>query len=212
MMQKKVYSNCRNLNMFFRDKKSYDFAKEHFENHNTKVHLSPDIALYYDEMKTKSVKEDLMICLRNDREKETQQNIINWSKKYAENNSMKLTITDTVQKNSVPLWMRDKKIQSKTNEFRNSKIVVTDRLHGMIFAVIANTKCVVFDNLTNKVSGVHSLWLKNNPNIVFLSKDCSEEELTFAISNLLSLNNESSNWRQEILSSFHSMRFVIESE
>ena len=44
---------------------------------------------------------------------------------------------------------------------RTKKVVVTDRLHCMIFCAITKTPCVVFDNSNNKTSGVFSSWLKD---------------------------------------------------
>ena len=46
----------------------------------------------------------------------------------------------------------------KFKEFSGYKMVVTDRLHGMIFATVTNTPCIAFDNVSKKVSGVHA-WI-----------------------------------------------------
>lgn len=40
-------------------------------------------------------------------------------------------------------------------------VLVTDRLHGMIFAYITGTPCIVMDNKTNKVFGVYEEWLSD---------------------------------------------------
>ena len=45
--------------------------------------------------------------------------------------------------------------------FKKSKVVVTDRLHGMIFCAITKTPCVAIDNSNHKISGVYDAWLKD---------------------------------------------------
>lgn len=39
-------------------------------------------------------------------------------------------------------------------------MVITDRLHGMIFAAITGTPCIAFDNISKKVSGVYK-WIES---------------------------------------------------
>ena len=46
-------------------------------------------------------------------------------------------------------------IKKKIVEFSSCKIIVTDRLHGMIFSLIAGVPCVAIDNKNHKVSGVY---------------------------------------------------------
>ena len=46
----------------------------------------------------------------------------------------------------------------KLDEFRKSKLVVTDRLHGMLFAAITGTPCIALGNSSGKVKGVYD-WL-----------------------------------------------------
>lgn len=54
---------------------------------------------------------------------------------------------------------REELLEEKWQEFRNSELVVTDRLHGVIFAAITSTPCIVIDNYNHKVKGVYQ-WLK----------------------------------------------------
>jgi pyruvyl transferase EpsI len=58
--------------------------------------------------------------------------------------------------------MRDEQLQAKWQEFAASRLVITDRLHAMIFAVITGTACIAVDNKSKKVSGVYE-WLQDVP-------------------------------------------------
>ena len=58
------------------------------------------------------------------------------------------------------------------SEFASCKLVITDRLHGMIFSAITGTKCFALDNLSKKVSGGYE-WVKDLGYIT-LCKDTDE--------------------------------------
>ena len=55
-------------------------------------------------------------------------------------------------------------------------MVITDRLHGMIIAALANTPCLAFDNLSKKVSGVNA-WIKNLDYVKCVGKQDFSREL-----------------------------------
>ena len=67
-------------------------------------------------------------------------------------------------------------LNKKLDEFAKAEIVITDRLHGMIFATITGTPCIAFDNLSNKVSGVYE-WIMDQSYVKCIDFDrCGMEE------------------------------------
>ena len=54
---------------------------------------------------------------------------------------------------------REQSVREKLEEFSQAELVITDRLHGMIFSAITSTPCIAMDNLSRKVSGGYE-WLK----------------------------------------------------
>ena len=52
-------------------------------------------------------------------------------------------------------------------QIKKSKLLITDRLHGMIFAVITNTPCIAFANKSGKVKGVYNWISKDNDYVKF---------------------------------------------
>ena len=50
---------------------------------------------------------------------------------------------------------------TKRDKFSKAELVITDRLHGMIFSVITKTPCLVFDNKNHKISETYTAWLKD---------------------------------------------------
>ena len=53
--------------------------------------------------------------------------------------------------------------------FARSEIVITDRLHGMIFAAITGTKCIVLNSKSPKIKGCFE-WIKDLKYIYFLNE------------------------------------------
>jgi pyruvyl transferase EpsI len=59
-------------------------------------------------------------------------------------------------------------VYGKLDEFAKSKLVITDRLHGMIFSAITGTPCIVFANSNGKVEAEYQ-WIQSLPYIRFVS-------------------------------------------
>lgn len=187
-ISKKIYNGHKNLSLCLREKVSYEFCKSNFQNVN--IVLVPDIVLCLYGKKFKQVdrKDDILICFRHDAEKKMSskefENITDILKKYGN-----LKYTDTVIKKVIYPILRKKFLFEKLIEFSSSRLVVTDRLHGMIFAAITKTPCIVFSNYNHKVKGVYS-WIKDLNYIVYME---NEEELEEKVSALLKLHEEDFN-------------------
>lgn len=75
--------------------------------------------------------------------------------------------TDTVRPGKVPPELGDEAVHGKLEEFSSYRLIVTDRLHGMVFAALTGTPCIVLDNCDHKVRGVYD-WLRQNPYVRYL--------------------------------------------
>ena len=158
----KLYSSNTNLMMFAREKYSYNIMKNNFEN---QIYLFPDIVLF--EKYEDSIKrEDCLICMRNDLEKGISSNTQNKIIDLVSKNN-KIIYNDTVIANNVLKENRVEELNKILEKIGNSKLVITDRLHGMIFSAITNTPCIVFGNYNYKVRGVYETWLKDINYIYF---------------------------------------------
>ena len=98
----------------------------------------------------------VLLCFRQDREKiSSHQEVFDTLK----NLGIEYDMTDMNIHRKVSKENRKNVTYKKFEEFANYKMVITDRLHGMIFATITNTPCIAFDNKSKKVSGVYE-WIK----------------------------------------------------
>lgn len=162
-----IFSKCKDIVLCVRDNNSFVFAKEKYNNIN--ILLVPDIALSYSEYSPKHRgRSDKKVgeCLRNDRE-------IDDNTKSAQNEIMKLfrlkgfecESISTMHTRRVKIEERNEIVLERMREFASYDFIITDRLHGMIFAYLTGTPCIALDNKTHKVSGVYNQWLKRSNKI-----------------------------------------------
>ena len=167
----KIYKSCRDITLCCRDEKSFEFVNHSFKGIKSKY--VPDIVTYLDNIISKEYnRKNISFCFREDIEKslnneETKKIIEILQDKYKEYSIRKI---NTVP-NSVPgkygLKKGKKEIIRLLKKVKKSKLLVTDRLHAMIFATITNTPCIAFGNKSGKVKGVYAWISKDNEYIKF---------------------------------------------
>ena len=208
---KSVFARMSSLTIFCRDQLSYDTVLELYKSSISKVLLCPDIGLYREPIKSANQSRIIRCCLRNDRELTTDSNLKELIDEFGEKNGYEVMEDSTIAKKPVSVWEREGELNSLINRFHCSALIVTDRLHGMVFSSIANTKCIAFDNKTHKVSGVYKLWLKDNPKIRLIT---SSDNQSFVKAEMLALldskpDTESEGYYSELKRSFTDMASEI---
>lgn len=163
---KKIYAMNPQLTLVAREKYSYDIMKKEYGNIN-QVLLVPDIVLYL-RSREKSVKKGALTCLRKDVEQNLREEDRTYILNVLHNRYRQVVESDTViEKDYVSREDRKNIVDEKLNEFSKAEVVVTDRLHGMVFAYLTNTPCIVLKNYNHKVQGVYD-WIKSQSDIVLL--------------------------------------------
>ncbi len=154
-VSKKTYEEHKKILFFLRDKKSFEFFKSNF---NCPSRLSADIVL--STKKEYSFKRDgVLICVRKDKEKNVENDVIEHIEGFLRE-KYPIKLTGTLSSETVTVSSIDDVIEHKIKEFASAKLVVTDRLHGMIFSAVTGTPCIVFNNLDGKVFAQHE-WIKD---------------------------------------------------
>lgn len=184
----KMIKKCNELIFFTREQYSYEYAKKILK--IDKTFLVPDIVLSMEGYKNKNSKRyGALICLRSDKEGKIKKEDKLWIHEFCENNYSNVIVTDTCTGQKISNKERKLKLISKYNQFCNSEIVFTDRLHGMIFAAITGTPCIVFGNFNHKVKYSYE-WLKDLNYIQFVN---GIEEVKDAIKKLNKCESNSYN-------------------
>lgn len=152
-----IYTHAKNLLITLRDLDSYNFCRNNFAgSHFLNI---PDIVLYLNKlnMHAEAERQGILFCFRQDLEKVVSQDDITYLKQVVTSKDIAYRNTSTIVHYSINSSRREKELMKKWNEFSTAKLIITDRLHGMIFAVITGTPCLAIDNISKKVSGVYNL-------------------------------------------------------
>ncbi len=185
---KQIYNSHKYLTLVARENVSFNMMKKEFPKVN--VILTPDIVMYLNETKVES-RRGVLLAMRRDVEKiltiENMEKIKSEVLKTFDN----LVITDThLGDVQIEDKMREKILEEKLAEFRKAQLVITDRLHGMIFAAITSTPCIALGNYNHKIEASFE-WLKNQKYIKFLKNlDDLERTIKELMSENYCYNNE----------------------
>ena len=162
---------CSDLTICLRERVSYDFALKHYGGTGANILLAPDIALYLKGripgQKARKAGAGVALCLRKDREIVQGGASAGKIRRALSDNGIRCSTLSTLFPCRVPSRLRPYVLRRTWEAFGRPRLVITDRLHGMILSYLAGTPCVVMDNRTKKISGVWREWLSQEPYIKF---------------------------------------------
>ncbi len=172
-----IYGSHKNLHIFARDKKTYDFLINDMDLDGGRCYLVPDIVYSLKCNIVNQPRNGVCFCLRKDSEKVSGDEEINDVLDFFIKQNYQIFYTDTVLKKRNDKISKNKmNVYKKITEFSKYKVVVTDRLHGMIFSLLSKTPCIVFDNKTKKVS--ESLkWINGINSVLLVQSEVDESSL-----------------------------------
>ncbi len=160
---KSIYANHKHLLLLAREQKTFDFYQKHFS--NNKSLLVPDIVMSLDRVNPKLKRRDAVICLREDKEKkltnEQHQELLSIVGDHYKNYTFRDTHIGT---DFMGLKTRVSELFDIWDTFKKAELVVTDRLHGMIFCFVTNTPVLVLLNNNHKVQSSFE-WIRDATNI-----------------------------------------------
>lgn len=157
---KKALEKCNDLTLFIRDFQSYEFMIKKMGMSKKQCIYVPDIVTYLEYEGGFKRKNRVVFCLRNDKEKVFNEKRLQQILEELEKKNFQIVHTDTVVNQRIYKSNREKKVWQKLDEFAQAKLVITDRLHGMLFSAITSTPCIAVDNVSRKVSGGFE-WIKD---------------------------------------------------
>ncbi|MBP2832019.1 polysaccharide pyruvyl transferase family protein [Aquimarina sp. U1-2] len=179
----RVYSSHPNLILLAREQKTFDFFKKHFK--KNKIFLVPDIVLTLDRSQDSKKREGVIICLRNDKEKKLSSTEEKSLLEMVKGNFGSFKERDThIGGSGLSMRARVQSLFAIWDDFKSARLVITDRLHGMIFCYITKTPALVFLNNNHKIKSSYS-WIKETNNIHLIENFDKEkiEKLIFEVKN-----------------------------
>lgn len=153
----RIYNHHKNLYLFAREMHSYEIMKDIYRN----VKLIPDMVLSMPPYDKDYERNGCLLCLRRDVEKtrtdDQEKEVYHQAELlFGED----IHVTDMVSDHNISREERDYAINTKLDEFSKARLVITDRLHAMIFCAISGTPCIVINSKSHKVKGCYE-WIKD---------------------------------------------------
>lgn len=161
-----IYNRHKHLTIYAREQTSYDFMNPIYRD----VRLVPDMVLSLKKDGYGLERKGCLLCLRSDCEKTRtleQEDVIRQQAQLLFGDQV--TDTDMIVKGGISIAERENALNAKFTQFSGSELVITDRLHGMIFCAITGTPCIVVDSKSPKVRGCYE-WIKHLDYIRLASK------------------------------------------
>ncbi|MBZ9520524.1 polysaccharide pyruvyl transferase family protein [Bacillus safensis] len=181
-----TYSQHPRLLLMARDQTTYEWMKLHFPDQD--VWKQPDMVLSLDESSKDETRKGVLLCLREDQEayltKEERQQL---QQHIQETYDQVGLITTTIGRR-VDRTTRLEELTSLWTELKQAQVVVTDRLHGMIFCAITHTPCVVLRSFDHKVMEGFE-WVAHLPFMTLL-KEPNEAAVKEAVHQLMKTSGQ----------------------
>ena len=158
-----IYNSHRSLYLYAREKTSYGIMEKAYRN----VKLIPDMVLSMPHYESTAQRRGCLLCLRSDCEKtrtDEQEQIVR--AQAAELFGGAVADTDMVESHGVSVKQREETLRAKFEQFAYAELVITDRLHGMIFCAVTGTPCIVIDSKSPKIRGCYE-WIRHLDYIQF---------------------------------------------
>ncbi|WP_353854527.1 polysaccharide pyruvyl transferase family protein [Bacillus sp. Bos-x628] len=162
-----TYAHHPRLLLMARDQTTYQWMQRHFPEKD--VWKQPDMVLSLDESSKNYEREGILLCLREDKEAYLPPHKRSQLQQSVKKEYEKVALFTTTIGKRVDRTTRFEELSSLWNQLRQTQVVVTDRLHGMIFCAITNTPCVVLRSFDHKVMEGYE-WVSHLPFITLLKE------------------------------------------
>lgn len=172
-ISQKIYNSHEKLYILAREEISYKKMQEVFPNCN--IFLTPDIVTILQESdKENTLREGVLFIIRSDAESNVDKQFLSKLEEICKRNYSDIQYTDTAKGGWIYEHQRKQKLDEMFENYRKSELIITDRLHGMIFAAITATPCIAIGNYNHKIQA-SSKWFKDLPHIMYIEKNITSE-------------------------------------
>ena len=150
---KKIYGKHKKLTVVAREKVSYEEMKKQFK--YNRVIQTTDMVTYLNETREEKKREGILLILRNDIERNLNPEQMSRLEQIIKKYFKKIEYNDTAKGEPIKENERKQKLEEMFAKYRQAQLVITDRLHGMIFAAITSTPCIALKNYNHKVEATY---------------------------------------------------------
>ena len=189
-LSKEIYSKHEKIYLMAREELSYKIMKKEFP--TLPVYFTPDIVTILNESKKETNRDGIYFIIRSDVESKVEKSFIEEIEKVCKSKDIKVNYTDTAKGGFIYEHKKRDELEDMFDLYRNSELIFTDRLHGMIFAAITGTPCIALGNYNHKIEE-SAKWFKDFKYISYISGNESLEYIDKEVERLLNLKTEQYN-------------------
>lgn len=146
---RRVFCSHPRLMICARDAQSSANIKAFYPGVSTR--LCPDMALFPQRKAYNNARSGVLLCLRSDIEAALDAREHDDIARIAEGLGP-VRLTSMMNSRRFYPHQRDEKLEERYAEFSQAQLVITDRLHGVIFAAITGTPCLALGNNNHKIA------------------------------------------------------------
>lgn len=178
----KIYNSNPLFHAFFRDTISFETASPYISN----SYLTPDTVLSLGKIDISACGKfsHAVTCMRDDVEGVYSEDDKQLVLRVLHEFYSEVIQTDTIREYKIETEERENELRKIWTEIGCADILITDRLHGMIFAALLGTPCIVLNTYNHKLRAQYE-WLKELNYIQICELD--EDELRSKILSMRSL-------------------------
>lgn len=161
----KIYNAHKDMTLFVRGETSLAIARTHFPRVNTV--LMPDMVHLL--RRTYGVdRSGALLCLRDDIEGKLDEGQKAGLVRTVEAAFGAVRRTNNIHGEDVSREVRGLVVHQELMRFASHQLVVTDRLHGMIFSAVTGTPCIVFSSGDHKIRDYYNAFFRDSNAIFYL--------------------------------------------
>lgn len=178
----RIYGKCRDIRVAVRDRVSYDFVRKNFK---VQAYYLPDMALFLHLQRSVFIREGVLLCMRNDAEKSLMGQDRERLLGVVSARFQKIEEADTYLAWDPDPEQMQIEMKRLFDRIAAVRLMITDRLHGMVFAALTETPCVVLISKSYKTQGVYQ-WIEHLDYIKLVD---NLDELENALETVCSIEN-----------------------
>lgn len=176
--EREFYETYQNVHIIHRERNSYEWFRRNILPAEGRSSLEPDLALKLKiKINLEQEKKGILCCFRSDHERIVSGQFMERLREFFKRTEeVDYKFINTVVNHMILPDDRESELTAFLRRIAEARLVITDRLHGMVFAYLSGTPCVAVDNRSQKVSGVYE-WIRNCPYVICVEEDSVTPEL-----------------------------------
>lgn len=164
----KVYhEHTGKLLLCARDDKSEQLMHEYYK--GCSICTCPDMTLSMDWSGyfNKETRKGAILCLKDDKESVLNEEEKTFLTEVGVQTCKEVSVCTTIISGYFAEEERTSLLREKLCEFAKAELVITDRLHGVLFSAVTGTSCIALDNCNHKICETFK-WVENINNIRYV--------------------------------------------